>query len=214
MIDCTLVSEGSSDVALVPLIRWTVAQHATPCLVDVAWADLRRSRKPARTLAEKLAEAVELYPCNVLFVHRDSDRQPPERRHREIDDAIAEAREHVIVPHVCVVPVRMQEAWLLLDSDAIRYAAGNPNGRVALNMPAAGRIEGLPDPKRTLHGLLRTASEKRGRRLRTFHPGKHARLVSEYMRDVGMLRGLSAFRRFEADVCDVLARLNQENRHG
>jgi hypothetical protein len=214
-IDCSLVSEGSSDAALLPLIRWTVAQHASPCPVEVVWADLRHSRKPARTLAEKIAEAVALYPCNILFVHRDADRAPPDWRRSEIAEAVDRAREHGLrVPHVCVIPVRMQEAWLLLDPVAIRRAVGNPNGRDALDMPPTTRIEEIPDPKRVLYDLLKTACGLHGRRLRAFDPGRQARMVSEYMSNVAVLRELRAFRRFESDVQEVLARVVEERRHG
>ena len=101
---------------------------------------------------------------------------------------------------ICVVPVRMHEAWLLFDESAIRKAAGNPNDSVVLQPPATSIVEGIPDPKALLYDLLRTASERRGRRLKKFDPGKHARLVSEQIADFSPLRALSAFQRLEADV--------------
>jgi hypothetical protein len=42
----------------------------------------------------------------------------------------------------------MTEAWLLADESAIRCAAGNPNGRVNLNLPDLQAIEDLPTPRR------------------------------------------------------------------
>jgi hypothetical protein len=39
------------------------------------------------------------------------------------------------MPVVCVVPVRMMEAWLLIDEMAIRRVAGNPNGRIPIELP-------------------------------------------------------------------------------
>ena len=206
-IDCSLVSEGPTDAALLPMIRWVVAAHAANYSVEAVWADLRRARTRPRSLAEKIAEAVSLYPCDILFVHRDADRQPPDWRRGEIDAAISLVREGgVNIPYVCVIPVREQEAWLLLDSVAIRRAANNPNGRVELNMPLVDRIEDVPDPKCMLHALLIAASGLRKRRLRSFHPGSYARRVSEYIRDMSALRVLPAFQRFESDVHNVVTR--------
>ena len=204
-IDCSLISDGSSDAALLPMIRWAVAQYAGEYLVEAVWADLRRSRRPLPTLAERIIEWMELYPCDILFVHRDAEAQPHERRKREIADAIALARKRgVHVPHVCLIPVRMQEAWLLLEERAIRRAAGNPNGSAQLVLPAANRIESIADPKQLLYDLMRSASELSGRRLRAFLPGRQARLVPEYMVDMTLLRQLSSFHRFEAEVCEAI----------
>jgi hypothetical protein len=134
-------------------------------------------------------------------VHRDAEAQPYEWREREIANAIAFARERgLLVPHVCLIPVRMQEAWLLLEETAIRRAAGNPNGTTRLALPAVNRIESIPEPKRLLYDQLCTASELSGRRLRAFLPGRQARLVPEYMVDMTLLRQLPSFQRFEAEV--------------
>ena len=51
---------------------------------------------------------------------------------------------------VCVVPVRMQEAWLLIDEAALRRAAGDPNGTQPLAMPDVQRLEELADPKQLI----------------------------------------------------------------
>lgn len=214
-IDCSLLSDGPSDAALLPMIRWSVQQHAAGSAVEAMWADLRRSRRRLGTLADRIVEAAALYPCDILFVHRDAESQPYDWRVREISAAIAQAQQRgVRVPHVCVVPVRMQEAWLLLDEVAIRRAVGNPHGAMALDLPAPGRIERLRDPKETLYGVLCIASGLGSRRLRAFRPGRCAQLVSEYIRDMAALRQLPAFQRFEADVRAALARMQRESVNG
>jgi hypothetical protein len=200
-LDCSLLSDGSADAALLPILKWTVEQHAGHTVVDAVWADLRRVRKPPRTLVERIKEAQSLYPCNLLFIHRDAEGQPPEWRYREIREAVATVQKQgALVPHVCVVPVRMQEAWLLLDDAAIRRAADNPNGTVPLNVPRPNRIEGIADPKAVLHDLLQIAGGLHGRRLRKFRAERRAHSVSSHMCDISVLRALAAFRRFEEDV--------------
>jgi hypothetical protein len=44
-------------------------------------------------------------------------------------------------------------------STALRRAAGNPAGRSPLSLPPLSKIEAIPDPKETLHELLRVATE-------------------------------------------------------
>jgi len=157
--------------------------------------------------------AAELYPCEVLFIHRDAENQPVEWRYDEIGNAVSSAREAGFdIPHVCVVPVRMQEAWLLLDEYAIRRAAGNPNGRQTLLLPQPQRIEDLPDPKDALAELLREASGLSGRRLKRFSAPGAARRVTEYMTAFACLRVLPAFRRLEADVESLVPSI--QSQHG
>ncbi len=74
---------------------------------------------------------------------------------------------------ILIVPVRMQEPWLLFDEQAIRWAAGNPGGKTALALPRLTQLESLPDPKETLYGLLVTASE---------HPGTATQAVQSLPR--------------------------------
>ena len=80
---------------------------------------------------------------------------------------------------VCVVPVRMQEAWLLIDEAALRRAAGNPNGTQPLAMPDVQRLEELTDPKQLISELLRQASELQGRRLERFNWRSSVHRVAE-----------------------------------
>jgi len=85
------------------------------------WADLRGLPAPPSGLRDRVTRAVELYPCQLLFVHRDAEGQEPELRYEEIRTSNQTGRLHV-----AVVPVRMQEAWLLHDEGALREAAGRP----------------------------------------------------------------------------------------
>jgi len=101
---------------------------------------------PARAgLTERVRGALELFPADLLFVHRDADREPTATRRDEIRKAVEIATPNQAT--VPVVPVRMTEAWLLIDEPAIRSAAGNPRGTMALDLPKLGAIEGTADPK-------------------------------------------------------------------
>lgn len=209
-IRCSLLTDGTSDDALVPVLRWLLRQHSRCSIVEVEWADLSRLRRRPRNLSERISAAIDYFPCAVLFVHRDSEAQAPDRRYEEIDTAVAAARKagRAVPQHVCVVPVRKQEAWLLLDEGAIRNAAGNPNGRMPLDLPKAERIESIPDPKDELYGRLKTASGMKGRRLKRLAPSRLARLVTEHMNGFACLRALPAFQRLEQDIRGIAAALH------
>jgi hypothetical protein len=105
---------------------------------------------------------------------------------------------------VSIVPVRMTEAWLLFDEQALRRAAGNPNGRVKLDLPKKEDLEQIPDPKDMLYNLLRTASDLRGSRLKKFSTRGGARRVSELLDDFKPLRCLNAFKALEDEIRDLV----------
>ncbi len=194
-----LVGEGGSDRVLLPILRW-VWEQATAEEVRLSWIDTSRvSHAPG--LAGKLRVALELHPCDVLFVHRDSDRQSPDQRRREIAGA---AGEH---PHIPVVPVRMTEAWLLFDEVAIRSAAGRPASRCELGLPPLSKIERLADPKRELKRVLEAAHGATGRRARQFRPSARVHRLADLVEDWSPLRRLAAFRRLEVDTRLVLESL-------
>ena len=116
----TLAADGASDAVLLPILTCALkrggAGSVAPQCVDFG----RIPRQPG--LREKLRLAVQLYPCDVLFVHRDAEGQSPALRRQEVGAAL----DGLALNYVPVVPVRMTEAWLLADERAIRSAAGNP----------------------------------------------------------------------------------------
>ncbi|HET6427715.1 MAG TPA: hypothetical protein VFJ30_04855 [Phycisphaerae bacterium] len=146
---------------------------------------------PAR-LERRIGLALDLYPCDILVVHRDAERDPLEARIKEVADALARAMD-TPVPHVIAVPVRMTEAWLLIDEAAIRHAAGNPGGTIPLHLPPTRGLESLPNPKAVLVSLLRSASELSGRRLSKLRSLSLVSRVSVNIPDFSALTHLPAF---------------------
>ena len=199
----TLVTDGSSDIALIPILTWLLKENGVAYAIQPAWADLNRiPHQERRRLEDKIRWGLELYPCDLLFVHRDAERESRENRVNEIGTAIQSVV--ISVPRICVVPVRMQETWLLFDESAINNAAGNPSNRHSLNLPAINRLEELPDPKTALHDRLRQASNLRGRRLSGFPVSEYARRVTQYIQDFSLLRRLSAFTALESEIEQII----------
>ena len=145
------------------MLVWLLRKHFGSIPIHPAFSDLRRLPSPPTELPERIAKSLDLYPCDLLFVHRDAERESIDKREEEIRDSLSDSRIDEALPVVCVIPVRMQEAWLLIDEYALRRSAGTPDGRQPLSMPDIGKLEDLPDPKRTLHELLRRSERLDGR---------------------------------------------------
>ena len=193
----TLLTDGSSDQALIPLIDTALAECARSSRGYAGrWADPAAFSPKPTSLSERMSAAVRAYPCDLLIVHRDAEKDSREARVAEIASAAAESA----LSPVPVVPVRMTEAWLLFDERAIRKAAGRPNGTAPIKLPAAP--DGLPDPKKTLRELLLAAADVTGRKKKKFEKSIPTRVhrVAEYLPGIAPLRALDAFQRFELDL--------------
>jgi hypothetical protein len=197
----TLISDGPSDQALIPILNWVLRKTGDVKRIQAEWADLGRLPKPPKGLRERILCAIDLFPCDLLFVHRDAERQEPKTRHEEILSAVQEASlQGFITPAVCVVPVQMTEAWLLFNEGAIRRAAGNPNGKNPLKLPELSDIEQITDPKEFLFQVLREASGLTGRRLKKFNPGQSRIRITELIADFSPLQVLPAFQNLEEKI--------------
>jgi hypothetical protein len=123
--------------------------------------------------------SVRLFPCDLLFIHRDAERDTYEQRLAEIERELHGAS----FPYVPVVPVRMTEAWFLHSEAAIRSASGNPNGTVELKLPGVRNVSSVPDPKALMEQLLLSAKgatgRRRGRALAAINQMKY--LVPQYV---------------------------------
>lgn len=195
----TLLGDGGTDAALKPVLEWVLsrADRARDEGFAVEFS-LGRFGKPRHgALAGKIECALVEFPCDQLFVHRDSEGHDPRPRYAEIDAA---SRLTGFDRVVRVVPVRMTEAWLLLDEAAIRRVAGNPAGRVTLALPLVSRLEALSDPKQVCNDLMTTAADLTGRRRQKFTRDselawRRVRLAS-LIADFTPLLALDAFRDF------------------
>jgi Domain of unknown function (DUF4276) len=191
-LTATLVADGTSDQTLLPVVQFLLDEWS-PIPHRILFAEGLHHGP----LSTRLPRAMELYPCNLLFVHRDAEGATVEAREQEIRRAATSLRNPP--SHVCVIPVRMTESWLLLDEEAIRTAAGNPRGTSHLQLPMAKAIEKLADPKARLFEALIAAADRSGRRKRQFRPEAARHRVAELM-DRAKLRLLPSFGHSELQV--------------
>lgn len=177
--------------------------------VRITTPDLRRLPKPpGLRVADRLRTVLELgMNPDIVFVHRDAEKQDPSLRYKEVQDAINETRPGL--PTVAVVPVRMTEAWLLLDEDQIRQVAGRPRSTVDLKLPQISKIEAHPDPKQLLRDALRDASGLHGRRLDRFQDqfSSNRRTLLQRLDVNGPVRNLSSWKALESTLDRIVAPL-------
>lgn len=194
-VSATLVTDGSSDRLLKPLIELLFSEHTElPYQVNCA-----EGLPPlAEGLQSRIESALELFPCDFLFVHRDEEGVGTAMRQREIDNSWPAGEQTTVL--ICVIPVRMTEAWLIANAKPIRLAVGNPNGTEVLNLPATKDIESSPDPKEILFTALKAASGLSAHRKARFNPHQFRHRVSELTDDLAPLRMLDSFKHLEAQV--------------
>jgi len=203
----TLVTDGSADAVLLRPLRWLLMENGVVRPIEAAWADLRALPKPPAQLVDKIRSALDLYPCDLIFVHRDAEKEPRENRIAEIRRSVFQVSSGLFTrphPHVCAVPVRMTEAWFLFDESKIRRAAGNPAGNSKLSLPPISKVESLPDPKETLRELIIQATELPPRRLKKIKLEQAVHRLAELIEDFSPLRQLPAFRQLENELKTVI----------
>lgn len=192
-----LLADGQSDVPLGTHVAALARSHDVD--LDVVTPEFARmDNPPGRSVSSRLTRILRFDPdFQVLLVHRDTEGVDITKRQTEIADGMA--RCQVSWPVIPIIPIRMTEAWLLLDESAIRRVAGHPSGTMPLNLPRANKVESVPNPKASLQNALRTASGVSGRRLQKFRRDfpEHRRQLLELLDRTGAIRQLSAWEALE-----------------
>ncbi|MFJ7047368.1 DUF4276 family protein [Streptomyces sp. NPDC101112] len=192
--------EGTSDDGLVPHIETVAAAAGKP--VSITSPDFGRlGFTSCHAVPEKLRKVREFGDdYDLIIVHRDADGTSASDRREEIAKAVA--AEWPAHPHIAVVPVRMLEAWLLLDEASIRQVAENPNGRMKLSLPRGAAAEKIGDPKKLLKDTLATASGYTGRRLAGFQKRfpNHRHKLLERLDPYGPVSQLPSWQAFMDDL--------------
>lgn len=206
-LNITLLSDGSSDKALIYVVKWLLDDLFPRLPNAIQYADFRRFKNPPskKDVALQVKAAKENYPFDVLVYHRDAesnDLKMVNKRKLEVLEQIGNEDKNTVV---CVVPVRMMETWLLISGEAIKKAAGNRCFTGEIDLPVVSRLEQESAPKVLLHQRLTQASGLKGRRLKKFNVHKAVHLVAENIRDYASLRNLAAFRVFESDLNEMVA---------
>ncbi len=197
-----LVCEGNSDAPL----TFHIQRLFESCGYSRPDFDVSHE---GRLLVDKIRSGLAMAPhFDVIFIHRDADRAGADSRYREITESVQRAEYEGL--WVGIVPVRMTESWLLLDEAAIRNAAGNPNGRIQLDLPSPTEAERMADPKSALRSAIIAGAEVQGRRRRALMkrlPSMRDQLL-ETLPVGGPLEQLQSWTRFRDDTAAALKQIS------
>ena len=185
----TLVADGGTDRILVPIIQWAI--HRLDPEVEILEPEFRKRTGSIGDFIGGFSSGSML-----ILVHRDAETESLDERLAEFEGI---SRDEVVP----VIPVRMSEAWLLIDGHAIARAAGAPGAQVVL--PQLADLESIADPKRVLSELLyEAAGSPTGRRAKQFHRDRVSRQVSvaRHISDFSPLEQLPAFQRFQSALAE------------
>ncbi|MBB5075718.1 hypothetical protein [Nonomuraea endophytica] len=162
-----------------------------------------------KTIKSRLEAIKELGgEYELVVVHRDADRDGRGSRLQEIDGAVTAVMPSV--SFVGVIPIRMTEAWLMLDEQNLRVVAGNPNGRTDLGLPKPKAVESIPDPKAALAEKLALASGLSGRKLDKFKKRfpEHRRQLLDRINPLGPICEVSSWKDFNEDLLSGLRKVS------
>lgn len=202
-ITYTLLADGRSDRALMNIIKWSIRRINERMAIDGEYADLGGMKFPPKNLGDRIDAANKHYPSDVLFIHRDAENESLETREEEIKKHLSEST--VGNSPIFIIPVRMMEAWLLIDKAAIAKAAGNREFKGDLEIPKIKNIEKESNPKKLLQDLIYKASEKAGRARKKLNIHQAVHLVSNNINDFSSLLSVPSFARFYDSLEDFLS---------
>ncbi|GAA2491291.1 DUF4276 family protein [Winogradskya humida] len=200
VFDGLFVAEGTSDMPIADFVERLFFERGVE--LRLSKPDFNRLGRVPKDVANRLkaGELLNGGPFDVVVVHRDADNAGDPARRREIEDATKTLSK---VPRIIpVIPVRMTEAWLLLDESEIRFVAGNPSGKKPLDLPKRNEVEARADPKHLLQMALLNAADVKGRRheLQRKRFFDHRRLLLERLDCHGPVTKLSSWQKMVNDV--------------
>ncbi len=212
-----LFAEGRSDERFLPrIIQRTAAdllsQHSQR-VIDVLEPTLLRPDESGSRSDSILSVARKAAGYHILFVHADADAPTRNRAYAErIEPGFREIasvreQERVCSDLVPVIPIQAVEAWLLADGEALREVIGSDLSLHDLGIPqAVTSIEGLANPKHTLHEVVGRAMSNRPRRRRNLNLGELYEPLANQV-SLSRLAQLTAFGQFTDDLTKTLASL-------
>ena len=202
------VCEGTSDQPLADIVEYLFVERDVT--LRLSRPDFSVIEQVGRDVESKLLTGGRLMgkPIDVAVVHRDADSAGRDSRCDEIQRAV-QASE-IGCNFVPIIPVKMTEAWLLLDEREIRIVAGNPNGRDDISLPKASEVERLADPKHLLKTALSRAASARGRRRDTVERRfpQHRRQLLERLDLHGPVTVLSSWQALVQDIDEFINNLS------
>lgn len=210
-----LVTEGSTDRRFLnSVVKRTFERLTFECwrdveILDVVPLTIHKSTFAADVLAAA-REGHQEHGINVLCVHADADADTDEDAYNyriaPALEAVAQHTEALCSNLVPIVPVQMQEAWLLADKALLKRQIDTEMSDYDLGLHR--HPEQIADPKHTIENAIRIARQPRTKLRR-----KDLR-IAELYQPIGQsirleaLSALSSYQKFESNVRTAYRVLN------
>lgn len=148
---------------------------------------------------------------DILIFHLDADAPDTSRayqqRFRPGYDEVQRIANHVNKEVIPIIPVRMTEAWLLVDFPAFCDVIGTKEKAGVLGFPKhPDQVESIQDPKMTFRTAIDQAVRRRKNRKRIPEDEVFRPLAQKI--DLGLLEQVPAYREFLEKLKGTLNRLH------
>jgi hypothetical protein len=210
-----LYAEGTVDTRfLPPIIQRTsemILMHCGQSVVDIPEPII--VSKKHNSLDQAILQASrEVRGCHVLLIHNDADSRTFERARRERFEPgfalVQQCSEEVCRNLVPVIPIRMTEAWMLVDVDALCGVLGTNLSPQMLELPSrAALVESVTDPKNTLNEVMRKVNAGRSQRRQHISLNTRYELLARRI-DLNRLIHVPSYKSFVDDLTSTLAELH------
>ncbi len=214
--------EGNSDESFLPALikrtaEWVLGQSGNSVTVDVRDPKvIKLSSTPAARDRAILEVARVAHSYHALIVHSDADKRTQSKalkeRYQPGYNLVLQAKEQdKLCQHLLpIIPVRMIEAWMLVDYEALREVIGTEVKESDLHLPRkAKQVEALPDPKQIFNEVIRRAVADRSMRQRAKIIKSVNTLFEPLGRTISLerLNEVPAFQVFVRDLSATLTKL-------
>lgn len=210
-INFVLIGEGTSDLRMLTHIENILIAEGFDEVSGKALLQEYGNPPIGNTVSEKITAARRQFPnANLFIVHRDADGAGVAARRNEISKAFLDLEPDLSTDYVCMIPVRMLEAWLLACPRLINRVAGSKFEDSSIKcLPALKQLESKVAAKDLLLEALCEASGVQGGRLASFKKRffeMRARLTEDLEVD-GPQNQLPSYAAFRDDLRSFATRL-------
>lgn len=205
--------EGIRDYSFTRLIVQRTLEHLLP-YTDIIPLDLKIVNSDLTQEAKILSLAQMSFGYALLVCHLDADAPDTtralEQRFKPGFDVVQALEIDVNKDIVPVIPVRMSEAWMLVDFEAFRDTVGTKLDGATLGFPdVPHRVEAIQHPKAVFEQAVRNARPSRRRRISL--EDVYIPLASRI--NLELLAKLPAFQEFLNRLVETLIRLHYLDDH-
>lgn len=215
-----LYAEGSTDGNFLPKIieRTTESilsqRSSQPTQVHLPYSKCNKPEDIVKRDQCILYVAYETAGYDALIIHSDGDDRGYEQTLIELfqpgKNFVLDAKnrdEYICEDLVPLIPVRMTEAWMLADLDALCTVLGKKVEARALGMPTKAKlVEKELKPKKTLDRVIQIAYPHQSRDWKRFKEKLYEELGSEI--SLKRLSEVPSYQQFVEDMTTALQTLN------